>query len=116
MIPMVHVADVQSAIDFYALLGMEVVYTFAPDSGQLSWAHVRSARAELMFTCADAPIVADQQAVLFYFYADDLKSLRERLLSRGVAAAEIGFPFYMPKGETRVVDPDGYLLLIGQAG
>jgi len=27
-----------------------------------------------------------------------------------------GYPDYMPKGEIRVEDPDGYCLLVGQAG
>ena len=53
-------------------------------------------------------------AVLFYLYADDLAPLREDLLSKAISASEISFPFYMPKGEIRVVDPDGYVLLIGQ--
>lgn len=51
----------------------------------------------------------------FYLYADDLKSLREYLLSKDVAASEISFPFYMSKAEIRAIDPDGYALLIGQA-
>jgi catechol 2,3-dioxygenase-like lactoylglutathione lyase family enzyme len=99
LILMAHVADVQRSIDFYALLGMEVVNTFTPPFGQLS----------------DAPIDITQQGVLFYLYADNLKSLLEHLLSKSVAASEISFPFYMPEGEMRVVDPDGYVLLIGQA-
>jgi hypothetical protein len=28
----------------------------------------------------------------------------------------ISYPQHMPKGETRVEDPDGYALLIGQVG
>lgn len=112
---MAHVADVQRSIDFYALLGMEVVNTFTPPSGQLAWAHIKSAEADLMLSRADAPIDTSQQGVLFYLYVDDLKSLREHLLSKSVAASEISFPFYMPEGEIRVADPDGYVLLIGQA-
>jgi catechol 2,3-dioxygenase-like lactoylglutathione lyase family enzyme len=108
LIPMARVVDVQRSIDFYGLLGMEVVNTFTPPSGQLSWAHIKSAEADLMLTRADAPIDVTQQGVLFYLYAEDLKSLREHLLSKSVAASEISFPFYMPEGETRVADPDGY--------
>ena len=113
---MAHVADVQRSIDFYALLGMQVRSTFTPaSSGQLAWAHLGCHNANLMITRADARIAATDQGVLFYLYADDLKSLREFLLSKDVAASEISFPFYMPKGEIRIIDPDGYVLLIGQA-
>jgi hypothetical protein len=57
-----------------------------------------------------------QQAVLFYFYSPDLSALREHLLASGVQVSGITYPEYMPKGEIRVEDPDGYVLLIGQAG
>ena len=34
----------------------------------------------------------------------------------GVEVGEVKRPFYMPAGEFRVADPDGYVLLIGQLG
>jgi hypothetical protein len=61
-------------------------------------------------------VIAGQQAVLFYLYTDDLIALREVLLASGVAVSEISYPFYMEKGEIRLEDPDGYVLLIGQIG
>ena len=112
---MAHVADVQRSIDFYRLFGMQTVNTFIPQSGKLAWAHLRCENADLMLTLADKPIV-DQQGVVFYLYADNLSALRERLLHERVNVSDISFPFYMPKGEMRVVDPDGYVLLVGQAG
>jgi len=42
--------------------------------------------------------------------------LREHLVASGVRVSPITYPDYMPKGEIRVDDPDGYTLLIGQAG
>jgi hypothetical protein len=36
------------------------------------------------------------------------------LLENSVEVSEIGRPFYMPNGEIRITDPDGYCLLIGQ--
>ena len=55
----------------------------------------------------DAAVSQDHQGVL--------KALRQRLLDAGVTASEITFPEYLPNGECRVVDPDGYVLMIAQA-
>jgi hypothetical protein len=69
-----------------------------------------------MLARASGPIIADQQAVLFYLYSPDLIALREQLLDKGVKVSEITYPDYMRKGEIRLEDPDGYVLLVGQAG
>ena len=115
LIPMVHVANVQRSVDFYRLLGLEVRGSLRNPSGELQWVDLASDRAEVMFTRASEPVIADQQAVLFYLYSPQLVQLREHLLSHGVTVSEITYPNYMPKGEIRVEDPDGYVLLIGQA-
>jgi hypothetical protein len=52
--------------------------------------------------------------VLFYLYADDLRALRDSLLASGVEAGTIAYPEYLPAGECRVLDPDGYVLMIAQ--
>jgi hypothetical protein len=69
-----------------------------------------------MFARASAPVIASQQAVLFYLYSPNLVALREHLVANGVKVSPISYPDYMPKGEVRIDDPDGYCLLIGQAG
>jgi len=116
LIPMVHVPNVQRSVDFYRLLGLEVRGSLRNPSGELQWVDLASDRAEVMFTRASEPVIADQQAVLFYLYSPQLVQLREHLLSNGVTVSGITYPNYMPKGEIRVEDPDGYVLLIGQAG
>jgi catechol 2,3-dioxygenase-like lactoylglutathione lyase family enzyme len=116
LIPMAHVADVQRSIDFYQLLGMELRGSLNASDGDLRWAHVAYEQAHLMFARASGSIVAHQQAVLFYLYSPDLIALREQLLAAKVSVSAITYPDYMPKGEIRMEDPDGYVLLIGQAG
>jgi catechol 2,3-dioxygenase-like lactoylglutathione lyase family enzyme len=116
LIPMAHVADVQHSVDFYRLLGMEVRGNLRNPSGKFQWVHLGCDHAEVMFTQASGPVIASQQAVLFYLYSPQLVPLREHLLSRGVTVSEVTYPSYMPKGEIRVEDPDGYVLLIGQSG
>jgi hypothetical protein len=85
-------------------------------SGDLQWAHIACEQAELMVARAGEPVVASQQAVLFYLYSPNLVALREHLIAAGVRVSPITYPDYMPKGEIRVEDPDGYCVLIGQAG
>jgi catechol 2,3-dioxygenase-like lactoylglutathione lyase family enzyme len=115
LVPLEFAADVQRAIDFYKLLGMEVHHSLRNSSGQLKWVFRASDHAELMLSIASDPVIASQQAVLFYLYSPDLIGLRAHLLARGIKVSPITYPDYTPKGEIRVDDPDGYCLLIGQA-
>lgn len=109
-------ADVRRSVDFYKLLGMELRGTLKTSSGEMQWAHIGCEQAELMFARSGEPVVPSQQAVLFYRYSLNLVALREHLISAGVGVSPITYPNYMPNGEVRVEDPDGYVLLIGQAG
>jgi|SRR5579872_6560979 len=114
-VPMVHVGDVRRTTAFYALLGFAPTGVHHDDDGTLLWTRLCSEKAEMMFVCADEPIDNTKQGVLFYLYTRDLVALREHLLSNNVKAGEIAHPFYMPQGEMRVEDPDGYCLMIAQA-
>jgi hypothetical protein len=116
LIPLAFAADVQRSVDFYKLLGMEIRGNLRNASGGLQWVHLSCEQADLMFSRASEPVIAGQQAVLFYLYSPDLIALREHLLASGVKVSTITYPDYMPKGEIRTEDPDGYVLLIGQAG
>jgi hypothetical protein len=116
LIPMAFAADLQRSVDFYKLLGMEVRGSLRNSSGELQWIDLVCEQAQLMFSRASDPVTPGQQAVLFYLYSPDLIALREHLLASGVKVSPITYPDYMPKGEIRVEDPDGYVLLIGQAG
>jgi hypothetical protein len=113
---MAHAADVQRSVDFYKQLGMEIRGSLRDTSGKLQWVHLSCGQADLMVTRASEPVIASQQAVLFYLYSPDLIALREHLLASGVIVSPITYPVYMLKGEIRVEGPDGYVLLIGQAG
>ncbi len=118
--PYAHVADVQRSVDFYRRLGLEVRNSYESD-GVLAWAFVSSpadepndAGARLMLALADGPVPAADQAVLFYCWSPDVRGLHEELKTAGVDVGEITHPFYMPAGEFRVIDPDGYVVLIGE--
>jgi hypothetical protein len=116
LVPMVHVADVRHAVRYYELFGLKVRNTLKAADGEWVWAYIECEQAKIMFARASGPVVASQQAVLFYLYSPDLVALREQLTAKGVQTSAITYPHYMPKGEIRVEDPDGYVLLIGQSG
>jgi catechol 2,3-dioxygenase-like lactoylglutathione lyase family enzyme len=127
----IHVADVDASRAFYRALGFEAANVLRDEHGSAFWALVRSGRGEVMFARASGPIDADQQAVLLYMYAENVRGLRERLLAAGVrdggtytgrrAAGDgprmvyrVARPAHMPAGELRVIDADGYVVLVGQ--
>ncbi|MCE7975042.1 MAG: hypothetical protein DYG92_12090 [Leptolyngbya sp. PLA1] len=139
LVPFAHVADVEASLRFYALLGFERQSDHKGPAGRTVWAHAKSGTAEIMLAQADGPIDAGAQGVLFYMYSDDVEGLRAHLLASGVADGgayhgqpgpgvaagpggvggavfEVMRPFYMPSGQLRVHDPDGYVCLVGQVG
>lgn len=114
LIPLAQVADVQRSVDFYKLLGMEMRGSLLNSSGVLQWVSLANCGAGLMFGRASEPVIASQQAVVFYLYSPNLVALREHVLANGIRVSEVTYPEYMPKGEICLNDPDGYTLLIGQ--
>ena len=115
LVAFAHVAIVQRSIDFYADLGFKVVNSVVPQ-GQSApvWAWLESEKAKLMVGLADGPFDSAQQAVLFYLYFDNIKETHAALMARGHSPGEIKYPFYMPGGECRLEDPDGYVLMLAQ--
>ena len=118
---MIHVADVERSAAFYRLLGFEIG-NYVPPAGEKQWAWLYSVHAadwkrgpNLMLTRSEHAPAAEVENFLFYLYATDLKAVRDVLVKNGIAAGEICFPEYLPDGEFRVADPDGYTLMIAQA-
>ena len=122
IVAMIHVADIERSRAFYRLLGFEVGNR-VPREGPAHWMWLYSRAANdwrrgpnLMLTCISRPVNAKAQEVLFYLYARDLVALRNELLASGVLVSEITYPDYLPNGESQITDPDGYCLMIAQAG
>ena len=116
LVAFAHVASVERSMRFYADLGFAAANTVVPP-GQAApaWAWLESDQANLMVGLADGPVDPSTQAVLFYLYFDDIRQTRASLLALGHAPGEICYPFYMPGGECRLEDPDGYVLMLAQA-
>ena len=115
LVAFAHVASVERSIAFYADLGFTVGNSVVPE-GQVAptWAWLTSEKANLMVGLSDGPVDASQQAVLFYLYFDNIAHTRDALVERGHSPGPICYPFYMPGGECRLEDPDGYVLMLAQ--
>ena len=110
---MVFVSDIERSIAFYQLLGFAVENTFTREGHQTpTWASLQSDEAELMLARASDPINDKEQGILFYVYCADVTAARADLLKNNIPCSEITFPFYAPRGEFRVEDPDGYVFMI----
>lgn len=113
LVPMVFVADVERSIAFYKHLGFEVGNTFTEQGAtRPTWAWLQCGEAQLMLAKASHAILADQQTVLFYLYTDNVATAHAALAEVGLEPGEISKPFYAPRGEFEVKDPDGYTLMI----
>jgi len=110
---MLFVADVERSTVFYNHLGFELRNTFTADGAtKPTWAWLQSEDAALMLAAANEPIVPGQQRILFYVYTDDVQTAHASLTKAGLAPGAITTPFYAPRGEFRLVDPDGYVLML----
>jgi hypothetical protein len=112
---MAHVADVARSVDFYRLLGFEARNILSEPGGQAYFAWIDNGCAHLMLARASGPVNAPEQAILFYLYSSNIAAYRADLEARGVKIGPVSYPFYMPEGEFRIEDPDGYVLLVGQS-
>tara|TARA_R110002073_G_scaffold118918_1_gene258635 strand:+ start:532502 stop:532954 length:453 start_codon:yes stop_codon:yes gene_type:complete len=132
LVPFVHVTDVEASLSFYSLLGFTPANAMKDKHGKMFWVFAKSSAAEIMLARASGPIDAEKQAVIFYMYSHDLSALRATLIEGGLRDAgeycgartpddttqmvhEIAHPDHMKGGEMRVIDPDGYVILVGQS-
>ncbi len=114
LVPLAHVADVSKSMQFYERLGFEVKNT-VQNEGHLQWAWLQNGGADLMLARSARPMNPGAQDVLFYMYAPDVARYREELEAKGLKVGQIKYPFYSPRGEFRIDDPDGYTLFVSHA-
>ncbi len=131
LVPFVHVASVDDSLAFYAHLGLKCDNRMSDAQDRAFWGSAASGNAKIMFAQSSGPIAPEDQAVIFYMYTDNVKALRTHLLERGLhdggefcgaagpnngrrVVFAVSHPHYMPAGEVRVSDPDGYCILVGQ--
>jgi catechol 2,3-dioxygenase-like lactoylglutathione lyase family enzyme len=116
LVAMALVADVPRSIAFYERLGFRVDNTFVPpEAGVPSWVWLDAGRSALMLARATEPVDREPQRVLFYLYYDDVPAAKAAFLEAGIEGGPMTYPFYAPRGEFRIVDPDGHVLMVTHA-
>lgn len=114
---MTPVTDVSRSIRFYEELGFRATNSFAADGGDApTWAWLACGEAALMLVAANEAVGANGRGVHFYLYVDDVAEMHAHLASHGHVVSEVERPFYSPRGQFRVIDPDGYSLTITHTG
>ena len=113
LVPLVHVRSVPKSIAFYERLGFDVPYSYkGNDEPELSWAFLKSGGASLMLALATEPVVAAQQRVQIALYVNDIEGKHREILDAGVKAGPIEHPFFRPRGQFTLQDPDGYAISV----
>jgi len=103
-------------VEFYKQLGFSVGNTHA-DGTTLMWALLKTEDrgAQLMLARSARSMNPGAQDVMFYLYAENVEQYRRELAAKGLPVGEIKYPFYSPRGEFRLEDPDGWTLMIAHA-
>lgn len=113
LVPLIHVRNVPKSIAFYQRLGFDVPYSYKGENeAEMSWAFLKSGGASLMLALATEPVVAAQQRVQFAMYVTDLEGKHRELVAAGVKAGPIDRPFFRPRGQFKLEDPDGYVIMV----
>jgi lactoylglutathione lyase len=114
--PIIATPDMAAALRFYRdLLGATVTYEFPGPDGQTGYAGLELGSAHLGIGLDPTVERGENKRVSLWVYTDDCDAAVERLRAAGMTIVEE--PIDQPWGErvARVLDPDGNLVLIGQA-
>ena len=116
VLAMIFVSDVARSIEFYKQLGFTVGGTHE-DKGKLVWCELDApdGHPQLMLANSARPMNPGAQDMLFYLYAENVEQYREELKAKGLAVGPMQYPFYSPRGEFRLADPDGWALFVAHA-
>jgi catechol 2,3-dioxygenase-like lactoylglutathione lyase family enzyme len=115
-VPMLPVSDVPATIAFYELIGFKVGNSVTAESeDKPNWAWLYNGDAHLMINQSPERIEATHASGALWVYCADVVAAHAYLQAQGLDVGEISYPFYNPRGEFHVHDPDGYAVFIAHA-
>jgi uncharacterized glyoxalase superfamily protein PhnB len=78
VLPMIHVPDVRTTIEWYASIGFEVIRTNEED-GELNWAKLRFQNSELMLNAGGKASAEERREVDLYITTENIDEIFQRL-------------------------------------
>lgn len=82
VVPMIHVTDVRSTVDWYQSIGFTVIDTYGDDGEELSFAILSFGSSQIMFNQGGQPSMRHRREVDLYVYTDSVDELYRRLKDR----------------------------------
>ena len=75
VVPMIHVPDVRTTVDWYTAIGFTVIDTYDDGGDGLSFAILSFGSSEVMFNSGGKPSTNDRREVDLYVSADNVDEL-----------------------------------------
>jgi predicted enzyme related to lactoylglutathione lyase len=114
LVPVVYVADLTAAGEFYGLLGFTRSGIGSDEGHEWNWTYLQSGETGILLASGRAVSGSAPGPVQLYLQVEDIAAAQQSLDRAGVAFDHLGYPDHAPGGELRTTDPDGHGLLVGQ--
>jgi uncharacterized glyoxalase superfamily protein PhnB len=113
VVPMFHVPDVRSTVEWYRDIGFELKDTYDDGDEGLSFAIMAFGAGEVMFNAGGHAGSGDRREVDLYVYTDDVDALYDRLKDRVQVIEGPENAFYGMR-EILIRDLNGFWITFGQ--
>ncbi len=111
-VPVCYVRELDRARDFYQQFGFTELRSGA--AGESRWSYLQCGEITVLLAAVQPPLISVELPLLIYLYVDDIVAVSQRLQEAGYPVDHVGYPDHAPGGESRVNDPDGNVVLLGQ--
>jgi uncharacterized glyoxalase superfamily protein PhnB len=112
VVPMIHVPDVRTTIEWYASIGFEIIRTDEED-GELNWAKLRFLNSELMLSAGGKASAEERREVDLYITTENIDEIFQRLNKQVQIVEEPHDTFYGMR-EFTLRDSNRFWITFGQ--
>jgi uncharacterized glyoxalase superfamily protein PhnB len=112
VVPMIHVPDVRSAVNWYKSIGFQLARTNEVD-GEMDWAKLTFENSELMFSSGGKPGGAHRREVDLYITTNHVDAVFRRL-EKQVEVVESPYDTFYGMHEFTIRDCNGFWITFGE--